>query len=163
AGALTELTARTLGADSHQGSIHIAYEVPKDPAQQETYRLVRRHGTLEMLQRTFSPFRLSADLIIKTVDCDGISDAYFSRTDDGPTIRICYEFLQEVHESTPRQGITPDEAFVGQLLFAVAHEFGHALFDIYEVPVFGRHEDAADQFAAYFLLQFGDERARQLI
>ncbi len=37
------------------------------------------------------------------------------------------------------------------------------MFDIFDVPVFGRQEDAADQFATYILLQFGGERAYKLI
>ena len=52
---------------------------------------------------------------------------------------------------------------MGQFLFTAAHEFGHAAFDIYNAPVLGRQEDAADQFATYFLLQFGGERAHRLI
>jgi hypothetical protein len=48
-------------------------------------------------------------------------------------------------------------------VFAAAHELGHALFEIYNIPIFGRQEDAADQFATYYILQFGGERARRLI
>jgi len=43
------------------------------------------------------------------------------------------------------------------------HEMGHAMFDLLDVPVFGRSEDAADQFATYMVLQFGKEQARRLI
>jgi Putative metallopeptidase len=31
------------------------------------------------------------------------------------------------------------------------------------VPIFGREEDAADQFAAYTLLQFGHEETPRII
>jgi hypothetical protein len=55
------------------------------------------------------------------------------------------------------------EAVCGQLFFAVAHELGHAMFDIFDVPVFGRQEDAADQFATYIMLQFGGDQALRLI
>jgi hypothetical protein len=48
-------------------------------------------------------------------------------------------------------------------MFAVAHEFGHALVDIFDVPVFGRQEDAADQMATYFMLQFGGDATHRLI
>jgi Putative metallopeptidase len=37
------------------------------------------------------------------------------------------------------------------------------VFDIYDIPVFGREEDAADQFATYMMLQFGEDRAHRLI
>jgi hypothetical protein len=40
---------------------------------------------------------------------------------------------------------------------------GHAVFDLLDVPIFGRPEDAADQFAAYILLRIGKQDARRLI
>ncbi len=43
------------------------------------------------------------------------------------------------------------------------HEVGHAVFDYLNVPVLGREEDAADQFAAYLLLQFAKSDARRLM
>jgi hypothetical protein len=43
------------------------------------------------------------------------------------------------------------------------HEAGHAMFDILGVPLFGREEDAADQFSAYIMLQMGKQDARRLI
>jgi len=45
----------------------------------------------------------------------------------------------------------------------VAHEMGHAAFDLFEVPIFGNAEDAADHFAGYTMLQFGKDQARELI
>ena len=150
-----------------RGSIRIAYEPPKDPSLQRIYDMVKERNSLEMFQEVFSPFRLPEDVHIKTTSCDGVPNAYFFREDDIPTIRICYEYLQQIYQMMPKdktvEGITAQEALVGQLLFAVCHEFGHAAFDIYNVPVFGRQEDAADQFATYFLLQFGGERAQRLI
>jgi len=40
------------------------------------------------------------------------------------------------------------------------HEVGHATFDIFDVPLFGHPEDAADDFATYIMLQFGKGQAR---
>src|SRR5215472_9210968 len=149
------------------GSIRVAYELPKDQSLQSTYDMVKERNSLEMIQEIFSPFKLPEDLYIKMTSCDGVPNAYFFREDDIPTIRICYEYLHQIYQMMPKtptaEGITAREALVGQLLFAVAHEFGHAAFDVYDVPVFGRLEDAADQFATYFLLQFGGERAQRLI
>jgi len=149
------------------GSIRIVYETPKESSLQHTYDMVKERNSLEMIQEIFSPFKLPEDLYIKMTSCDGVPNAYFFREDDIPTIRICYEYLHQIYQMMPKtptaEGITAREALVGQLLFAVAHEFGHAAFDIYNVPVFGRQEDAADQFATYFLLQFGGERAQRLI
>jgi hypothetical protein len=60
-------------------------------------------------------------------------------------------------------GLTPRDVMLGQFLYAALHEFGHASFDLYDVPVFGREEDAADQFATFIMLRFKNERARKLI
>jgi hypothetical protein len=43
------------------------------------------------------------------------------------------------------------------------HEVAHATFDIFDVPIFCREEDAADNFATYLMLQFGRGQARRLI
>jgi hypothetical protein len=43
------------------------------------------------------------------------------------------------------------------------HEVGHATFDILGVPIFGHPEDAADNFATYIVLQFGEGQAHRLI
>jgi hypothetical protein len=150
-----------------KGSIQISYEDPKDPSMQRTFDMAKKANALEMLRLTFVSFRLPEDLYIKAVNCDGVPNAYFFREEERPTIRICYEYLHAIYQMLPKQptpeGITPREALVGQFLFAAAHEFGHAAFDIYNAPVLGRQEDAADQFATYFLLQFGGERAHRLI
>src|SRR6185369_14926273 len=49
------------------------------------------------------------------------------------------------------------------MLEVFLHEVGDAVFDYLGVPVLGREEDAADQFAAYFLLQFAKLDARRLM
>jgi len=41
---------------------------------------------------------------------------------------------------------------VGNTLFAVYHELGHALIDLLDLPVVGREEDAADSFAAVMMI-----------
>ncbi len=157
-----------LAADEEKrGSIVISYETPKDASVQNAYDMAIGARGLEMMRVIFSPFRLLKNLYMKAVNCNGVPNAYFFREDDKPTIRICYEYLDSVYGAMPKkptaEGITPREAFTGQLLFALAHEFGHAVFDIYNIPVLGRQEDAADQFATHFLLQFGGELAYRLI
>jgi hypothetical protein len=151
-----------------EGPIHIDYEEPKDPNLKETYNLMKERRMLEHFRDLLSPFRLPEDLYIKAVGCDGVPNAYFFREkNDQATIRVCYEYVKEVKDKLPKEatkdGIEPLDALQGQLLFAGMHEFGHAAFDIFQVPVFGRQEDAADQFATYIMLQFGGEKAHRLI
>jgi Putative metallopeptidase len=154
-------------AQEELGRIRIEYVPPKKPAHQKTYQEVKNRRVLERVQEIFSPFRLSEDLYIKALDCDGKPNTYFDREEDRPTVKICYEYLKAIYDRMPKKptaaGLTPREVLVGQFVFAAAHELGHALFDVYNIPIFGRQEDAADQFATYFILQFGGERARRLI
>ena len=151
-----------------EGPIHIAYEEPKDAGLKEIYETMKEKRGLETFRELLSPFRLPEDLYIKAVGCDGVPNAYFFREkNDEATIRICYEYLKEVKDKLPKEatkdGIEPQDALLGQLLFALMHEFGHAVFDIYNLPVLGRQEDAADQFATHFLLQFGGDLSYRLI
>jgi Putative metallopeptidase len=149
------------------GRIHIEYVPPKKAAHQKTYEAVKNRRVLERVQEIFSPFRLPEEIYIKTLECDGKPNTYFDREEDRPTVKLCYEYLKSIHDKMPKKptssGITPREVMVGQFLFAAAHELGHALLDVYNIPVFGRQEDAADEFATYFILQFGGDRARRLI
>ncbi|HEY2134348.1 MAG TPA: DUF4344 domain-containing metallopeptidase [Xanthobacteraceae bacterium] len=148
--------------------IHVSYETPKDPAQQNVYNVVKQHHTLELVSRIFSPWNLGdINLNIRTMSC-GASNAWYQRVGNVPTVTICYEYLEEIWQSMPDEtkavlGATMQDAVCGQLFFAVAHELGHAMIDIFDVPVFGRQEDAADEFATYIILQFGGEQALQLI
>src|SRR5712672_2372705 len=115
--------------------IKIEYVAVKNPEHQKLYDLLKERRALEALQQIFSPIRLPVDLTIKTLGCD-VVNAWYDRTGPAPSVNLCYEYLYEI---------------------------GHAVFDKYNVPIFGREEDAADQFAAYVMLQFGHGQARRLI
>lgn len=50
------------------------------------------------------------------------------------------------------------QAYVeSNLLGVFYHEFGHALIDILELPIFGQEEDAADALSVYILSEFYEE------
>jgi len=150
-----------------KGSIHISYEPVKNPELQPIYDRARERQALEMVKFLLSPFQLPVDLNIKMLSCDGVANAWFDRDGKNRTIRICYELLKEIMDKLPKEttaeGIEPQDAMVGQFLFAVLHETGHAMYDIFNVPVLGHQEDAADQFATWIMLQFGGERAHRVI
>ena len=144
--------------------IKIEYVAVKNPEHQKLYDLLKERRALEALQQIFSPIRLTVDLTIKTLGCDMVN-AWYDRA--GPSVNLCYEYLDEILKYAPKEttpaGVTRHDAIIGQFLFVTAHEMGHAVFDKYNVPIFGREEDAADQFAAYIMLQFGQGQPRRLI
>jgi hypothetical protein len=94
-------------------------------------------------------------------------NSWYSTDDGKPTVHMCYELLADILQNVPREttpaGITPRDAIAGQFFFWTLHEVGHAMFDIFQTPLFGREEDAADQFAVFIMLQFGKDQARRLI
>jgi len=67
------------------------------------------------------------------------------------------------------RGKTPDqikdgvEFVTGNVLFVLAHETGHALVSVFEIPVIGREEDAADSLAALVALKMGNSFADRVV
>lgn len=151
-----------LAQDARTNRIQIEYLPPKNPEYQSLVDSLKANHGLEKMQEIFSPFRLPGDLNLRTTEC-GMANAWYQR----PTVTICYEYLNDIRKSLPAettsQGITPTDAVLGQLFYVVAHEIGHAMFDMLNVPLWGRAEDAADQFATLMMLQFGKDSARRLI
>ena len=94
-------------------------------------------------------------------------DVLLEQDDFQPLLDVCYEYIDDILQNAPKEttpaGVTRADAIVGPTLEVFLHEVGHAVFDYLSVPVLGREEDAADQFAAYLLLQFAKDDARRLI
>jgi hypothetical protein len=126
-------------------------------------QLVRESRTLEKIQALLSPIRLPRRLLLKIQGCDGVSNAWYG----GDSVTVCYEYLDELwknaaQETTPA-GIAPIDTLIGPVVDVFLHEAGHAVFDILQVPLFGREEDAADQFSTYIMLKMEKDEARRLI
>jgi hypothetical protein len=143
--------------------IQISYIPPKNPAHEPVSRLLKERQVLEKFKEFLSPLRLPRALRLKLEGCDGESNAWYE--DDA--ITVCYEYMDDILRNAPQQttpaGVTRVDAIIGPTLEVFLHEVAHAVFDYLSVPVLGREEDAADQFAAYLLLQFAKSDARRLI
>jgi hypothetical protein len=159
--AVPDLAAAAPKAKPNQ--IKIQYVAPKNPAHQPIYDRLKQGRFLEKAQEFLSPFRLPRPLLMKTEGCDGESNAWY----ENDAITLCYEYIEEMWRAAPTEttpdGITPVDALVAPVFDTVLHEFGHAIFEILQIPVFGREEDGADQVAAYIALQLGKDQARRQI
>jgi hypothetical protein len=160
---LVTATATPLFAAPQPNRVSVSYVPPKNPAHQRIYERLKERRWLEKLQEFVSPFRLPRTLKVSLAGCDGEADAFYG--DDA--ITICYEYIDELWKNMPAEttaaGITPIDTIIGPLFDTTLHEFGHALFDMFNLPVLGREEDAADQVSAYLILNLGKAEARRLI
>jgi hypothetical protein len=160
--AVAPATSTTAQA-AHANRVSVRYELPKNSAHQPIYEQLKEVGFLEKLQEFLSPFRLPHSLLVKVQGCDGDANAFY----DENVITICYEYIEQLRKTMPAEttptGVTPDDSVVGPLFDTCLHEFGHALFDMLQIPVFGREEDAADQMSAFIILELRKDEARRLI
>ena len=99
--------------------------------------------------------RLPHDVYIVSAEC-GVPNAFWDP--ERQAIVMCLELLENFAIDvfagvmpTERAGEAAGSAYV----FGLLHELGHGLIDVYELPVLGREEDAADGFAAWRAIQNG--------
>jgi hypothetical protein len=143
--------------------IDIAYVEPTSADYQPIYKLLKEHHALEKIRDLLRPLRLPHRLLLQTRGCDGISNAWSNED----SVTVCYEFIEDIWKSasarTTPAGIEPIDTLIGPLADVFLHEAGHAVFSILKIPLFGREEDAADQFSTYIMLRFDKEESRRLI
>ena len=165
-----------------ESKIQILYEEPKNPQFRPHYDKLRQRKVLETLQAFLSPLKLDKTLTIKTAECGG--SPYAPYRSGGP-VTICYEYVDLVESCLPgEKGLKSPQPFpdlfanlgrIGPVLVTRAmaaegpfveqalHEAALGVFDLLEVPIWGRRDDAADFLAAYLMLQFGTDVARKTV
>jgi hypothetical protein len=159
-GALAQTAQR--GAAS-QNSTPFEYVAPTDPSHQPIYAFAKQVRILERASSFFALFRLPKPLALKAKGCEGDINAYY----ENDVITICYEYLKYIGDlarsRTRPVDLSEADAFVGPVIEVFLHEGGHALFEYLKIPLFGKEEDAADQFASLGLLSFNEETSRTLL
>lgn len=145
--------------------VRIVYQDPGPGDASEIYREVRERRVLEGLRNLVSDLRLPRTLTLRMAGCGGEPNAWYVPRER--TVTVCYDYIRDVRERAPStvtpDGLTRQAAIFGGLAQVFLHEVGHALFDILDIPVLGREEDAADQFAALVVLRLPPAKARRVI
>jgi hypothetical protein len=144
-----------------RGDFKVVYEKVKNPDDKELQEIFRGTRLLEETAKALNEkLALPVDVTISPRECGGADATYEA---DKHRISICYEFIGGFAELFLRaSGKTPDAAQAGAAvaaatLFALFHETGHALIDLYKLPVTAKPEEAADQLATLVLLGSGKE------
>ena len=71
--------------------------------------------------------------------------------------RIAPQLITQAEAKNPKlfpMKVTRDGFLAGVFAGVILHETGHALFDVLDVPIMGREEDAADEISTFVALQF---------
>jgi hypothetical protein len=146
--------------------IEILYTAPQASYLKPLYDRLRQRQFLEQLKQFLSPLNIPPGITLKitTKEC-GQTNSWWAGRQDG--LFLCYEWLdfalRVAPQTTTPDGMTREDAVLGAFLQVTFHELGHGMFDIYEIPILGREEDAADQIAGFILSQFGSEITRRTL
>ena len=143
------------------GNFVVSYEKTANEDYQELEAIFKEVRLLEdTVQELNNVFALPSHVPVVFRECGDVNAFYDPATQE---ISLCWElveyyagmFLSE--EQTEEESTEGGEAVAGATLFTFFHELGHALIDLYDLPVTGREEDAVDQLATMILLQGGEE------
>jgi hypothetical protein len=155
-----EAPAPPIPPAADRGDFKVVYEKIANPDNRELQEIFRGTRLLEETAKALNEkLALPADVTVALREC-GAADATWEA--DKHRISICYELVGAFAELFLRSGKVPDAeqagaAVAAATLFALLHETGHALIDLYQLPAAGREEEAADQIATLILLGSGKE------
>jgi hypothetical protein len=135
-----------------KGRINIVYEETDDPLSAELIQGYQQYGLFDRVTKLITEkINLPRDITVVFKDCGQANAVYFSRE---ATIVMCNELTKENYELFRQNGYGQEEALKAAIfasVFIFYHESGHMVIDQLDLPIVGKEEDAADQFAAFFL------------
>lgn len=157
-------TAGQAAQQPGDGVLAAAYENGLTPEDQQMQAFLAQNRVLEdIADFTAERIALPQDVPLRATSC-GESNAYWDPASQ--MITFCYELLEEMAplyaaqqtEGTEQErSAQVDQDLIGLTNGVTLHELGHALVSLYDLPVVGKEEDAADQLSA-LLLASGDEQ-----
>jgi putative metallopeptidase DUF4344 len=152
---------RAEGRPEDKGDFKVVYEKVKNPEYREIQGIFRGTQLLEETAKALNEeLALPADVTVALREC-GTADASYDPA--AHRISLCYELVSAFADVFLRDARRPEDAdragaAVGSAtVFVMFHEAGHALIDLYQLPLQGGVEEAADQLSTLVLLASGRE------
>jgi putative metallopeptidase DUF4344 len=157
---MPQASAQQLPAELQNPNVEIVYKEPRTAAFKPIAERVRQRRALEQLRVFLAPLRLPRKLTVNVDECGAPMREYQPQ---GPVV-ICYEVIDQIEKIAAKADANVRErVLVGAFIQAAFHETAHAVFDMLQVPVWGRANDAADRLAAFIMVNFGEDVAMQTI
>lgn len=159
----TAVSAQTERAPLVTDQVRVTLMRPKEARHQPIHDSLLQRNVPGLIRSILSPVRLPRELSIEIKGCDGSEDTFYNEG----VVTLCYEYVELLQRHSPRMGtpggIPRNDALLGAIIDTLLHEAGHGIFDLLEIPVLGREEDAADFYAAYTVLQLRPEDSMRIV
>jgi hypothetical protein len=137
------------------------YSETRAPQHERLEEAVKRSRMAESMAQVAGAARLRRDLGVGFASC-GRPNAFFDSRRSA--VVVCYELIELMANLARADGaLKLDRAGFARMIDGALwgiffHELGHAIININRVPITGREEDVADQFALYFATNFVEPR-----
>ena len=148
------------GASGEQGptaaAVDVTFAQPSGGQANALGEQILKANEVPFLMNSFAQaFQVPEEITVRGVNGFGGGPFYNPRNN---TITFQYGFanlvIQTMHQLNPQYNQYRLGTAVGAVdSFILAHEFTHALIAIYDLPVLGKEEDAADELATLILLK----------
>jgi hypothetical protein len=107
---------------------------------------------------------LPHDIYLKSKDCGEVNAFYKS---DEQSVTVCYELMEQFFHDFKSSGYDDKKAYdmmFDATRFVFLHEVGHALIDVYKLPITANEEDAADRCSSFINLEeLGDDGVKAVL
>lgn len=149
-----------------RGDFQLYYVPVQNPDYRDIENIFYNSGFFDGVIDSFNKsYKLPYDVFVLLSECppDIGANAYYDPITK--QIILCYQLIEQFGNQLYPYAQSNQElhTFVQDAIYETfLHEVGHAFIDIYDLPLIGKEEDAADQLATIVLLQGGDEGADAL-
>jgi hypothetical protein len=141
-------------APADKGDLNLRYR-PRNPRTSPIadFSVPSEQNLEELVAELNQRVKLPVDLYVSFEDCEE-PDAFYDP--ESHQVTMCYQLLDDYVNLFA--GYTKDSARLRTLVKSATvstffHEFGHALVDLWHIPITGRAEDAVDQLATFVLIE----------
>lgn len=149
----TEMPLVKGGAKQPARNLVVSYAKPEDSAYEQLAADLKESKGIDIIVKAVNE-TFDFPRIKVVFDMCGEDNAYYDS--ESRRIILCYELVAALAEGFRQNEDLTDEEVGAQvtasLIFTFFHELGHAAIDVFDLPLMGNEEDAADRFATLILL-----------
>jgi len=138
--------------------VRVVYEKPKNSIESAVKLRLEKSGVIEAVTTFINDsYHLPKRLVFSFgAEYGPLYDSEINQ------ISVPYSFIEEIENrfiaaKYEESGVSVQEATDDALMHTLFHEFAHAAIYMYELPVLGKEEDAADGLSTVLLTEFFDD------